>query len=161
MVFLATFESGDKSAAILYNVIVMQATWVLYAILSAVFAALVAIFGKLGVAKLDSTVATMIRTIVMTVFFVAVVLVYGKIHLIKTFDKRALLFVFLAGLAGAFSWLFYFRALQVGPVNGVAALDRLSVVFVFIFSLLFLGDQFTWRLGLGAALLSAGAILMS
>lgn len=139
----------------------MNSSWVVYALLSAIFAALVAIFGKLGVSKLDSTVATMIRAIVMTIFFVVVVSMMGKIHLIKTFDKRALLFVFLAGLAGALSWLFYFRALQVGPVNGVAALDRLSVVFVFVFSLLFLGDQFTWRVGLGAIILSVGAILMS
>lgn len=139
----------------------MQSSWYFYALLSAVFAALVAIFGKIGVAKVDSTLATTVRTIVMTIFFILVSLVLGKFAQIGTIDKRAFLFIFLAGIAGALSWFFYFRALQIGPVNGVAALDRLSVVFVFIFSILFLGDKISLRVALGAVTLAVGAVLMS
>jgi transporter family protein len=136
-------------------------SWILFAILSAVSAALVAVFGKVGISNIDSTLATTVRAIVMAVFLFVVSLSLGKLELLKTINYKALLFITLSGLAGALSWLFYFFALKNGPASGVAALDRLSVVFVLILAVLFLGEDLTWKSGLGAALLTAGAVLMS
>ncbi|MFA6588565.1 MAG: EamA family transporter [Patescibacteria group bacterium] len=136
-------------------------SWVIYAILSAVFAALVAIFGKVGIANVDSTLATAVRAIVMAIFLVIVTLSLGKYHLLSSINNKALLFIVLSGIAGAISWIFYFFALKNGPASGVAALDRLSVVFVLILAVLFLSQHLTWKAGIGAILLTAGAIMMS
>lgn len=138
-----------------------MAPWILFAILSAVFAALVAIFGKIGISNLDSTLATTVRAVIMAIFLVIVSLALGKVRLLTTIDSRALLFITFSGVAGAISWLFYFLALKLGPTSGVAALDRLSVVFVLVLAVLFLGESLTWKSGVGAALLTAGAVLMS
>lgn len=135
--------------------------WIIYALLSAAFAALVAIFGKIGIQNIDSTLATTIRAIVMAGFLIVVALSLGKLPLLNTIHSKALLFIILSGVAGAMSWLFYFIALKHGPVTGVAALDRLSVVFVLVFALLFLGQKFTWVSAIGAALITVGAILMT
>lgn len=136
-------------------------TWVLYALLSAVFAALVAIFGKMGLSGVDTTLATAIRSLVMAGFLVITALVLGKGTLLGTITGKPLGFIALSGIAGALSWLFYFVALKSGPVTGVAALDRLSVVFVLLFSVLFLAEKLTWKTGIGALLISLGAILMT
>ncbi|MFH1207832.1 MAG: EamA family transporter [Patescibacteria group bacterium] len=135
-------------------------SWIILAILSAVFAALVAIFGKIGITNLDTTLATAVRSVVMAVFLVAASLLLGKAKLLSTIHPRALLFIVLAGIAGALSWLFYFFALKNGPAPAVAALDRLSVVFVLILALIFLGEHLTWKSGLGALLITAGAVFM-
>lgn len=136
-------------------------SWVIYAILSAVFAALVAIFGKVGISHVDSTLATTVRAIVMALFLIIVSFSFGKYHLFASINSKAWLFIVLSGLAGAISWLFYFVALKNGPAPGVAALDRLSVVFVLILAVLFLSQHLTWKSALGSVLLSVGAILMS
>lgn len=135
--------------------------WIIYALLSAVFAALVAIFGKIGIQNVDSTLATAVRAVVMALFLFFVVLSMGKLPLLSSINNKALLFIILSGLAGAISWVFYFMALKNGPATSVAALDRLSIVFVLVFSLLLLGQKFTWGSGLGAALMAIGAILMT
>ena len=135
--------------------------WIIFAILSAAFAALVAIFGKIGIANLDSTLATTVRAVIMAAFLVAVALLLGKAKLFATIDNKALAFIALSGVAGAMSWLFYFLALKLGPASGVAALDRLSVVFVLILAVLFLSESLTWKSGVGAAFLTAGAVMMS
>lgn len=135
--------------------------WVLYALLSAAFAALVGIFGKIGISSVDATLATAVRSVIMAGVVVTAALVSGKAALFSTLNSRALTFIALSGLAGAFSWLLYFVALKHGPVPGVAALDRLSVVFVLVFAVTILGDQLTWKLGVGALLITAGAMLMS
>ncbi|MEK7639862.1 MAG: EamA family transporter [Patescibacteria group bacterium] len=135
--------------------------WITYALLSAVFAALVGIFGKVGIKGIDSTLATSVRAVVMAVFLVLVSLFLGKAKLLHTIENRVLLFIVLSGVSGAISWLFYFFALKTGPVSGVAALDRLSVVFVLILAALFLGEHLTWKTGLGGALITAGAVLMT
>lgn len=134
--------------------------WIPLALLGAVFAALVAIFGKIGLQGIDTTVATTVRAVIMAGFLVVVSLALGKVDIAALPHGRALLFITLSGIAGALSWLFMFSALKVGPAPGVSALDRLSVVFVLIFSVLFLGTQFTWKAALGAALIAGGAILM-
>ncbi|MEK7181195.1 MAG: EamA family transporter [Patescibacteria group bacterium] len=136
-------------------------TWILFALLSAIFASLVAVFGKIGIKNIDSTLATTVRAVIMAGFLVVTSFFLGKADLLKTIDNKALLFIALSGIAGALSWLFYFFAIKNGPVSGVAALDRLSVVFVLVFAILILGDHFTWKSGVGATLLTIGAILMS
>lgn len=139
----------------------MGNSWIIYALLSAVFAALVAILGKVGISKVDSTLATTVRAVVMALFLIFVAFAFGKAKLLTTINGRALVFIIFSGVAGALSWLFYFFALRHGPASGVAALDRLSVVFVLILALLFLGEHLTWKTGLGAFLVTLGAILMS
>lgn len=139
----------------------MIGSWVVYALLSALFAALVAIVGKIGISKVDSTLATTIRAVVMAVFLIVVSFIFGKAKLISTINAHALIFIVFTGVAGALSWIFYFLALKSGPATGVAALDRLSVVFVVILALFFLGEHLTWKTGLGAFLVTLGAILMS
>lgn len=136
-------------------------SWIALALISAGFAALVAIFGKIGIANLDTTLATTIRSIVMAVFLVLVSLSLGKFHHAAPISGRNWLFIVLAGIAGALSWLFYFWALKNGPADGVAALDRTSVIFVVLLAALFLGEMFTWKVGLGAVLIAGGAILLT
>lgn len=138
----------------------IKITWIIFALLSAISAALVAIFGKIGVSNIDSTLATTIRAVIMATFLMIVSSALGKYQLLNTIDSKALVFIILAGIAGALSWLFYFFALKFGPASGVAALDRLSVVFVLIFSVLFLAEKLTLYKLLGAILISVGAILM-
>jgi transporter family protein len=135
--------------------------WIGYALLAAFFAALVAIFGKVGIKDVDATLATAVRAVVMATFLVTAAVVLGKTGGLGGISRRSFTFIVLSGAAGAASWLFYFIALREGPATGVAALDRLSVVFVFILAVLFLGDAFTAKAALGAALVVAGAILLT
>lgn len=134
--------------------------WIFYALLSAVFAALVAILGKFGVKDVDTTLATAVRAVVMAVFLVSAALILGKGALLEQLTSKPLLFIALSGVAGAISWLFYFLALKAGPAGGVAALDRLSVVFVIILAAIFLAEKITLSKGIGAILLTLGAILI-
>lgn len=138
----------------------MNLGWIILSLLSAGFAALVAIFGKIGLQGLDTTLATTVRAAIMAAFLIAVSFAMGKINFAGLPHGRALLFIVLSGIAGALSWLAMFSALKIGPAPGVAALDRLSVVFVLIFSILFLGTAFTWKAAAGACLIVLGAILM-
>lgn len=135
-------------------------SWIPLALIAAAFAALVAIFGKIGLQGVDTTTATTVRAIVMAAFLVVVSLSLGKLAPSALPSGKPLLFIVLSGIAGAISWLAMFAALKVGPAPGVAALDRLSVVFVLVFSLLFLGTQFTWKALIGAFLIVLGAVLM-
>jgi bacterial/archaeal transporter family protein len=135
--------------------------WIVYALLAALFAALVAVLGKVGIAQVDATLATAVRATVMMVVLVSVAGVMGKLRSISEIDRRAFAFIVLSGLAGAASWLFYFVALKHGPAAGVAALDRTSVALVFVLAVLFLGDPFTWKGLAGSMLVVAGAILLT
>lgn len=135
--------------------------WIIFSLLSAVFAALVGIFGKIGITGVDSTLATAVRAIIMASFLGVVALVLGKFQQLHLISGKLFLFIVLSGVAGAISWLFYFYALRTGPASGVAALDRLSVVFVLVFAVLFLAEKLNFKTGIGALLISIGAILMS
>lgn len=137
--------------------------WLTYAILSAITAALVAIFGKLGLSKIDSTLATTIRGVIMAVFLLIVTLSLGKFQhfSVHNLNTKQWLYIVFAGIAGALSWLFYFAALKSGQATRVAAVDRLSIVFVLIFAVLFLGESFKVKPAIGAALMAIGAILMT
>ena len=126
----------------------------------AVFAALVAIFGKIGLKEIDSTLATTIRAIVMAVFLVVVAFSLGKFSTLESITGKAMLFIILSGVAGALSWLFYFFAIKLGPVSAVAAIDRTSIIFVVLFAALFLSESLTWMKILGSILVAGGALLM-
>lgn len=117
--------------------------WLFYALLSAVSAAFVSIFGKVGLQGIDSNVATAVRAVIMAVFLIGVVFVQGNFsHLAEVLqDKKGLLFVALSGIAGATSWLFYFLALKYGPVSKVAPIDKLSVVFAVILAVILFGEK--------------------
>lgn len=142
--------------------------WLTYALLSALFAGLVAIFGKVGVRDVDSTLATMVRAVVMALALVSLALaktVSGNSNLnvsnVRLISAHAWIFITLAGVAGAASWLCYFRALQLGDASRVAPVDRLSVLVVIIFSVLFLGEKLTAGTAFGALLVLVGSILIA
>lgn len=137
--------------------------WFVLALLSAVFAALTAIFGKVGLAKIDANFATILRSIIMAGFLVMVGLSTGKLApaFWQSLDKKAVLFIVLSGVAGATSWLFYFLALKVGLASKVAPIDRLSVVFVLIFAAVFLGEKLSLTSLAGVLLVAAGAVLLA
>ena len=137
--------------------------WLIFAILSAVFAALVAIFGKVGLENVDSHTATAIRAIVMAVFLIAIVLIEGKVHDFKTIliNNKAIFYIILSGIAGALSWLFYFVALQGAKVSQIVPIDRLSVVFALFLAFIFLGEKITWQSGIGAVLVVIGGIIIA
>ncbi len=134
--------------------------WIIYALLSAVFASLVAILGKVGLKDIDSTLATTVRACIMAGFLVLLTFVLGKWNGLSEIQNKSLVFILLSGVAGALSWLAYFAALKTGPTSDVSALDRLSIVFVFVFAVLFLGEAFTWKAALGVGLIVSGAFLM-
>ncbi|HSD11975.1 MAG TPA: EamA family transporter [Patescibacteria group bacterium] len=135
--------------------------WLPLAFGSAFFAALVAIFGKIGVDKIDSNVATMVRAAIMFVFMLAVVLASGKIGGVADIRGKAMLFVILAGIAGAASWILYFWALKVGKASQVAPIDRFSAVITLVLAAAFLAEKVSWKTGIGAVIMTIGAILVA
>ncbi len=137
--------------------------WLLYAFLSAVAAALVAIFGKLGLKNVDATLGTTIRSIIMAGFLVLVSLFLKKFDgfSLQTISGKDWMWIVLAGIAGAISWLFYFIALKSGMVTKVVAIDRLSIVFAVVLAALVLGETLGWKTAVGALLMVGGAILIS
>ncbi|WP_075981175.1 EamA family transporter [Bacillus massilinigeriensis] len=136
-------------------------SWLLFAILSAVSAALVSIFGKIGLQNIDANTATAIRAIIMAIFLVGVVAFQGNLGKIPDIigEKKAILFISLSGVAGATSWLFYFLAIKVGKVSQVAPIDKLSVVIATILAILFLGEKISFINGIGVLLITLGVIL--
>ncbi len=134
--------------------------WVLWSLLSAVFAAATAILAKVGVAHIDSNLATAIRTTVVVLFAWAIALALGKHGEIRQVDGRAWLFLTLSGLGTGLSWICYFRALQLGPASRVAPIDKLSVVLVIIFAAIFLKEKITPLAIAGGFMIAAGAVAM-
>jgi bacterial/archaeal transporter family protein len=135
-------------------------TWIGWALLSALFAAATALLAKVGVAHIDSNLATAIRTTVVLVFAWTIALALGKHGEIRLIDRRTLLFLVLSGMATGLSWLCYFRALQLGPASRVAPLDKLSVPLVMLFAWLLLGEKLTVPTVAGGLLITAGAVVM-
>jgi transporter family protein len=135
-------------------------TWIGWALLSALFAAATALLAKVGVAHIDSNLATAIRTTVVLVFAWSIALALGKHSEIRLIDRRTLLFLVLSGMATGLSWLCYFRALQLGPASRVAPLDKLSVPLVMLFAWLLLGEKLTVPTVAGGLLITAGAVVM-
>lgn len=141
----------------------MEYLWIIFALLSAISAAAVAIFGKIGLQGIDPNTATAIRAIVMALFLVTFVLISDRFSNLSSIleNKKAILYIVLGGVAGALSWLFYFIALKLGKVSQVAPIDRLSVVFAILLAFLFLGEKITLKIAIGAVLLTIGAILIA
>ena len=137
--------------------------WLFYAGLSAVAAALVSIFGKIGLQGLDANTATTVRSVVMALFLIGVMIIQRNFsHLGEVLsNRRALLYVILSGTAGALSWLFYFVALKYGRVSQVAPVDKLSVVLAAVLAVVFLGESLS-PLGLsGILLITAGVVCVA
>lgn len=135
--------------------------WILYALGSAFFAALTALFGKMGVAGLNSNLATFIRTIVILLVTASLVSWRGEWQKPASITPATWGYLILSGIATGLSWLCYFRALQTGPITKVAPLDKLSVAFVIILGLIFIGEKPSWPLAIGASLIVAGSIVIA
>jgi bacterial/archaeal transporter family protein len=135
--------------------------WIGWALLSAVFAAATALLAKVGVAHVDSNLATAVRTSVVVVFAWSIALAFGKHGELRALDRRTVLFLTLSGLATGLSWLCYFRALQLGPASRVAPLDKLSVPLVMLFAWLMLGERLNASALVGGALITAGAMVIA
>lgn len=135
--------------------------WLFWALLSAVFAALTAILAKIGVAGVDSDLATLIRTVVILGLIAGIVLATGKARGLGAIGGRSWLFLVLSGLATGASWLAYFRALKLGPAARVAPVDKLSVVLVALFAVAFLGERLPPHHWLGVGLVASGAVLLA
>ncbi len=141
----------------------MEYIWLIFALLSALTASLVAIFGKVGLQGIDTNTATMLRALIMAAFLIGVVAIQGKFADIKTIvtNHKALYYIAISGIAGALSWMFYFLALKGGKVSQIVTIDRLSIVFAIVLAFLFLGEQISFKMAIGAALIVAGAILIA
>ena len=138
-----------------------QASWLVWALLSASFAALTAIFAKVGVENINPDLATFIRTCVVLVSFALLLAATGQFRSPGAVSGRTWTFLVLSGLATGASWLCYFRALKLGPATLVAPIDKLSVVLVALFAVVFLGERPSATGWAGIALISAGAVLLA
>jgi len=135
--------------------------WLILAFLSAIFAALVTIFGKMGLKTIDSTVATAVRAIIMAVTMVGIILLLGKSSQITQLTSRDMLFIILSGVSGALSWVFYFAALKLADASKVATIDRSSILFIIILSYLILGEELSLKTVAAGILVFLGALILT
>lgn len=137
--------------------------WLIYALLSALTAAMVAIFGKIGLQSIDANTATTIRAVIMAMFLIAVITFQGSLKQIPAIisNKRAMSFIILSGVSGALSWLFYFVALKYGKVSQVAPIDKLSVVISTTIAIFWLGEKISLLSGTGVVLIGIGALFVA
>jgi transporter family protein len=134
--------------------------WWIYALLSALFAALTAVFAKVGIKNVDTDLATAIRTVVILVVAWAIAFFRGGAATMHSLTKQNIIFLCLSGLATGLSWIFYFKALQLGKVSQVAPVDKMSVAIAIILSVIFLGEVLTPKIAIGAVLIIAGTIVL-
>ncbi len=132
--------------------------WFVFALLSAVFAALTSILAKVGIEGVNSNLATALRTCVVLVMAWGMVFLTNSQGGISSISKKSWIFLILSGLATGGSWLCYYRALQIGQASKVVPIDKLSVVITLVLAFTFLHEQFTWKSGLGALLITAGTL---
>ena len=137
----------------------MSIDWRLFALGSAFFAPLTAIFGKVGVSDINSDLATFYRTIVILAVSALLVSARHEWQTPATLPYKGLIFLLLSGIATGLSWICYFRALQLAPASRVAPIDKFSVVLVVLFAVLLLGERLTWKVGIGSILIAGGVIL--
>jgi len=136
-------------------------SWISLAILSSLTAALSTIFAKIGLQKIDPLISTALRSIIITVFTLLVALyVTRNTNLVKSLTNREIIFIILSGVAGGLSWIFYFMALQKGYTSAVAAIDRSSILFILLFSILFLHESITVSKVLAIILITVGLFLL-
>jgi transporter family protein len=134
--------------------------WKIYALCAALFAALTAIFAKIGIEGIDSNLATGIRTIIILILIWGIVFATVPLVDIKLLTTMNWTFLILSGIATGLSWLFYFKAIQLGPVSRVAPIDKLSIVLTIILSFIILGETISWQAVLGGLLIVAGTMCM-
>ena len=134
--------------------------WWIYALLSALFASLTAIFAKIGITGVNSNLATAIRTIIILIVAWGIVLARGETKGIATLSKQNLLFLIISGIATGLSWIFYFKALQIGKVSQVAPVDKLSVALTIVLSVIFLGEALTLKTAIGTLLIIGGTVVL-
>lgn len=137
------------------------ASWQFWAVLSAVFAALTAIFAKVGVAGINADLATFIRTLIILALVAGIVAATGQWQSPSSISTRSWMFLVLSGLATGASWLCYFRALKIGEAAKVAPIDKMSVLLVAVIGVMFLGEKLSWANWMGIALIAAGAVLVA
>jgi len=136
-------------------------TWLGYSLLAAFFAALTTILAKIGIENVNSYLATAIRTVIVLVMSWLIVFGLGQQKEISKLTSRNWLFLALSGIATGLSWIFYYRALQVGDASKVAPVDKLSVVFTIILAFIFLGEQINLKTVVGGALISIGVLVLA
>jgi len=134
--------------------------WWIYALLSAFFAALTAIFAKMGIKNMDTDLATAIRTVIILVLAWAFVLFKGTVGTMGSLTKQNWIFLILSGCATGLSWIFYFKALQLGEVSQVAPIDKLSVAIAIVLAVIFLGEPVTWKSAIGALMIIGGTFVL-
>lgn len=134
--------------------------WLVFAILSSVFAALTSILAKVGIEDVDSNLATAIRTVVVVIMAWAMVFITNAQSGISNIGKKSWIFIILSGLATGASWLCYYKALQIGDVSKVVPIDKLSVVITLVLAFVFLHEEFTPKSAIGAVLITAGTLIM-
>src|SRR6218665_442565 len=134
--------------------------WWIYALLSALFASLTAIFAKLGVSNINSNLATGIRTIIVLIMIWGIILFRGESKGLLTLSKQNIIFLVISGIATGLSWIFYFKALSVGKVSQVAPVDKLSVALTIVLAVVFLGEALTVKTAIGAPLIIAGTVVL-
>ncbi len=134
--------------------------WIVFAILSAIFAALTSILAKVGIGGVDSTLATAIRTVVVVLMSWGMVFITNTQGGIADISKKSWIFLILSGIATGASWLCYYKAIQIGDVSKVVPIDKLSVVLTLVLAFVFLHEQFTWKSAVGSVLIAVGTIIM-
>lgn len=134
--------------------------WQVYAVLSAVFASLTVLFSKMGVRGIDSNLATAVRVSFILILVWGIVIFTGKMGEVRSIQPRAMLFLFLSAIATGLSWLFYFKALQLGDVCRVAPIDKLSVPLTMVLGVIILGEAVSWKLVIGGLLITAGTLVL-
>ena len=135
--------------------------WIVFAVLSAVFAALTSILAKVGIDGVNSTLATAIRTCVVVLMSWGMVFLTNAQKGIGQISYKCWLFLILSGLATGVSWLCYYKALQMGPASKVVSIDKLSVVLTLVLAFVFLHEEFTWKSAIGCLLIGAGTLLLT
>lgn len=135
-------------------------SWVMYALLDALAAALATILAKIGLQRVDSITATALRSVVMMVFAVTVMLYFRGTAYVKSVTEKEYIFIVLSGVAGGLSWIFYFLALQRGDASSVAMIDRSSILFILVLSILLLHEELTLKKAISMALIAAALYLL-
>lgn len=139
----------------------MLASWTFWAVLSAVFAALTAIFAKVGISGINSDFATLLRTVVVLISLALILYATGQYQSLSSISARSYLFLVLSGLATGASWICYFRALQLGQASQVAPVDKLSVVLVAVLGVTLLGERLDLRQWAGISLVTLGVMMLA
>jgi transporter family protein len=134
--------------------------WWIFALLSAFFAALTAIFAKIGIKGVDTDLATAVRTVVILIIAWGIAFFRGGATTINTLSKQNILFLCLSGIATGLSWIFYFKALQLGKVSQVAPVDKMSVAIAIVLAVVFLGEPLTMKTAIGALLIIGGTFVL-